>query len=133
MMVTLRWILFLPAGILAGLVVSALFRFTAQAVFPETIELILCVMGQAVAIVLVGLIVAREAHCSREVGADHRDRFVWRDSVVLVLVDEVSTFCLLRHPERQIPGDPLDCLAALCPHQAQFAFHPPKHERGGSP
>ena len=58
MMVTLRWILFLPAGILAGLVVSALFRFTAQAVFPETIELILCVMGQAVAIVLVGLIVA---------------------------------------------------------------------------
>ncbi len=56
-MKTIRWILFIPAGIVAGVLASAAFRFGAF-MFPEIIRLIVCGAAGAGGMILAGLYVA---------------------------------------------------------------------------
>ena len=57
-MIVLRWILFVPAALVAGMLASAIFGFVAGLFFPNIIEFIVCGAVGAVAMITVGLRVA---------------------------------------------------------------------------
>jgi hypothetical protein len=57
-MTILRWVLFIPAALVAGMLVSAISRFVAGALFPDIVEFIACGAFGAAAMIMVGLRVA---------------------------------------------------------------------------
>ena len=56
-MTILRWILFIPAGMLAGVIASALFRMGAF-MFPDIVGLLVSGAGGAAGMIMTGLYVA---------------------------------------------------------------------------
>lgn len=56
-MTILRWILFIPAGVLAGVIASALFRMGAF-IFPDIIEFLVSGAAGAAGMIVAGLYVA---------------------------------------------------------------------------
>ncbi|MDO9541004.1 MAG: hypothetical protein Q7J98_01605 [Kiritimatiellia bacterium] len=56
-MTALRWVLFVPAGILAGVLAGTLFRM-GSFIFPDIVKFIMCGAGSAAGMVMAGLYVA---------------------------------------------------------------------------
>ena len=109
---TLRWILFLPAALVAGMIASAVFRFVAHAYFPELVEVLLCGVSGAVAIMLVGLKVA-----PRETAG-----VKWTLIIVIVLLGGLASFGALLGPDK------LQALTGLMAVVAALAFAKGKPE-----
>jgi len=55
---TIRWILFIPVALAVSMLVSAIARFVAGALFPDIVEFIVCGAFGAAAMIVVGLRVA---------------------------------------------------------------------------